>query len=382
MDKQTDQLNGPVPPRGAGVPTIWVVIGLLALFIFAFFWFVQAITGPWGRLPPDGKPDVSQWCREGKPKRVERPVFTSDDKKFVLTLDGACSIGVYDLGTESMLLIKPAKGMAAYHATIGAQSDTVAFVLARQVSPGIIDYQLATSRMDGTGLSVLTSSDTRKWSPSYSPDGKKIIFVGSQHCRPKSASHCWQDIYELDLESNTEKRISHWNASQVGRAYLLPVPESNKLVASIYGPLHPEGAPAIPVEAKHGHDRAIFIINTSDPAQYKQLALDTPTASSPQLLPTGEIAFDSRVNEYENSKKNSYIHDVFLWSATGTKRLTHAKGFLRDFAVSNSAKSVLLLGTDIDDRSSPCDLLLWDVSMGEGRQLKCDLNAKELPLTP
>jgi hypothetical protein len=361
---------------GFSFALIWVVVGILAVFILMLF-MLQGMTGAFTPRTTNGG-NISQWCKAGISKRIEGPVFSSDGTKFVLTMHGACKIGVYDMGRESMVYLVPPKGMAVYGATFHPQSDTVAFILARQVESGVIDYQLAISRIDGTGLKVLTSSDTRKRFPSYSFDGAKIVFEGSERCNAGSAKHCWSDIYEFDLESNKEARVSTWNALQVGPAHFLS--GNKKIVTPIIGDLHPKGSDAIPVEMKLGSDHQVFIVEVGDSARYQQLALDTRTASSPKPLPSGEIAFISKVNEDEKIQ-DSYIYDVFLWSRAGIRRLTQSNRYIQDYAITNSAKSVLIV-TEADTFSPQCGLLLWDVARGTGRKLKCDVNANELPLTP
>lgn len=364
MDEQSNNQSSSSQTWRVFGALIWVVIGVLALFVLISF-YALVIADAWHSKSAN-PPDVRQWCTDDVPRRVAGPVFASDDTKLVLTIDGTCSVGVYDVGTENMTLLKPPKGMAAYGATMDAQSNTLAFVLARQVDTGIIDYQLATSRMDGTGMQVLTSSDTQKRFPSYSLDGKKIIFEGSERCKDGTSSYCGKDIYEFDVESRKERRISHWNAVQAGPAHLLQ--GNRRFVASIF-------------DMSTIGDQNVFMVDMDNAAQYQQLPLNTPTSSSPKPLPTGEIAFVSRVNEYEAVKSSSYIYDVFLWNEVGTRRLTLARTYFRDFAVSNSGRSVLLVA-DPNQHQSQCDMLLWDVSQGVGRKLRCDLNAKELPLLP
>jgi Tol biopolymer transport system component len=291
---------------------------------------------------------------------------------------GTCKIGVYTINTESVVYLAPPKDSAVFGATFDPKSSTIAFILAKQVGPETIDYQLATSQIDGSGLRVLTSSDTQKSFPAYSFDGQKIIFEGRKRCTATSASYCWGDIYEFDFQSNKENRLSNLQALQVGPAHFLP--GNKKIVTPIVGNLHPEGLTAVPVATKYGSDRDVFIVDAGNAADYEQLALDTPTASSPKPLLSGEIAFVSRVNEYENVK-GTYIYDVFLWSNGVNRRLTQSNRFIRDYAITDTAKSVLLV-TETKAGDSQCGLMLWNVDERTGRNLKCDRSVSELPLSP
>ena len=361
--------------RKSGIAIVsWSAAALLAVATL-FLVFVQSVTGMFSPLPKGGG-KVSQWCQPGSSKRIESPVFSSDGSKFVLTMRGTCKIGVYTIKTESVVYLAPPKDSAVFGATFDPKSSTVAFILARQVGPEAIDYQLAVSQIDGSGLRVLTSSDTQKRFPAYSFDGKKIVFEGKERCRNSPGKYCGADIYEYDFLSNTEKRISHLQAGQIGPAHFLP--GNNKLVTPIYGKVYPDGVTAVPVEAKYGEEHEVFIVDVTKATDYEQLALDTPTASSPKPLPSGEIAFVSRVNEYENVK-GSYIYDVFLWSNGVSRRLTQSNRFISGYAIANTAKTVLLV-TEAGD--SQCGLMLWSVTERTGRNLKCDGSVSELPLTP
>lgn len=363
--------------RTSGIATgVWSGAALLAVAAL-FLVYMQAVTGMFSPLPKGGG-KVSQWCQSGSPKRIESPHFSADGSKFVLTLHGSCKIGVYTINTESVVYLAPPKDSAVFGATFDPRSTTIAFILARQVGPEAIDYQLAVSQIDGSGLRVLTSSDTQKRFPAYSFDGTKVIFEGHERCKGTPTKYCWSDMYEYDFLSNKETRISYLQPLQIGPAYFLP--GNKKIVTPIIGDLHPEGRTAVHVEAKYGSERDVFIVDANKATDYEQLALDTPTASSPKPLPSGEIAFVSRVNEYENVK-GSYIYDVFLWSNGVSRRLTQSNRFIRDYAITDTAKSVLLV-TEAKADDSQCGLMLWNVAERTGRNLKCDGSASELQLTP
>ncbi|MBC7917668.1 MAG: hypothetical protein H7Y28_07660 [Rhodoferax sp.] len=355
---------------------LWSAVALFAIGAL-FLVFMQSVTGVFSPLPKGGG-KVSQWCQPGSSKRIESPVFSSDGSKFVLTMRGTCKIGVYTINTESVVYLTPPKDSAVFGATFDPKSTTIAFILARQVGPEAIDYQLATSQIDGSGLRVLTSSDTRKRFPAYSFDGTKVIFEGHERCKGTPTEYCWSDMYEYDFQSNKETRISYLQPLQIGPAYFLP--GNKKIVTPIVGDLHPEGLSAVPVETKYGSERNVFIVDAGKATDYEQVALDTPTASHAKPLPSGEIAFVSRVNEYENVKGN-YIYDVFLWSSGASRRLTQSNRFIRDYAITDTAKSVLLV-TEAKADDSQCGLMLWNVAERSGRNLKCDGSVSELPLTP
>lgn len=131
---------------------------------------------------------------------------------------------------------------------------------------------------------------------------------------------------------------------------------------------------------QYGIEREVFVVDQSKARVYEQLALDTPTGSHPRPLSSGEVAFVSRVNEYEN-KKGDFIYDVFLWSHGTSRRLTQANRYIHDYAISDSAKWVLLF-TKVETAPQQCEMILWNVTEHISRNLKCEGLISELPLTP
>lgn len=311
-------------------------------------------------------------------KKYHKSQFSADGTKLALTVCGPCKIGIYTIATQSVVYLTPPKGYTAYDVAFDTQSNTIAFIWVKEVAENAYDYQLAVSQMDGSGLKLLTTSDTRKRFPAFSLDGKKIVFEGAARCKATSLSYCFADIYEFDLQSHVEKRISNLQALQVGPAYFLP--GNRQVITPIIGNLHPNGLANTSVVAKYGAEREVFIVDLDKESQYEQLALNTPTASSPQPLPAGEIAFTSRVNELEN-KTGRYIYDVFLWSKGVSRRLTYSSRYISHYAISNDARSVVLVGERKED-ASKCNLILWNVNEGSGRDLNCEGTAYELPLAP
>jgi dipeptidyl aminopeptidase/acylaminoacyl peptidase len=343
---------------------ITVFLPLLGILFFVIIvWLVfGAMFGPLR----GGGGNLSQWYHPGPAKKIKTPHFSADGSKFAFTVCGPCKIGIYTIDTESVVYLSPPNNSVAFDATFNTQSDTIAFILAKQVGEEAHDYQLAISQIDGSGLKVLTSSDTKKRFANYSLDGEKILFEGTGRCRNTPGKYCGADIYEYDFQSNKERRISHLEALQIGPARFLP--GNNKIVTPILGSIHSDG------------DSGVFIVDASKTNHYEQLALNTPTASSPQPLPSGEIAFVSRVNEYENVN-GSYIYDVFLWSDGASRRLTESNRFISSYAISHSAKTALLV-TEAKADASKCELVLWNVTERSGRNLKCDSSASERPLIP
>lgn len=332
-----------------------------------------------GGVRKPGVRDVRKWCLPEPHRVFDTPSFSADGLKFTFTLRDSCKVGVYDIGTESVVLLTPPKDSAVLGATFDSRSNRIAFILARQAGFDAIDYQLAISQIDGSELKVLTSSDTRnKKNPSFSPDGKKIVYQGAASCKNWTEYSCEQYIYEFDLESNEEKRIANPQATYVGPAYFLP--GNSKFVTWILDYRSQQGSTAVPNRGSPTRDGEIFIVDTSGEANYERLPMDMPAAHHPKPLPSGEIAFSARVSE-ENNGKSSTFDEVFLWRNGSTRRLTQAGREIWDYAIQKSGQSVLLVTRTREDESK-CELILWNVAENAGRKLKCDGPRTEQPLMP
>lgn len=322
--------------------------------------------------------DVSKWCLPEPHRVFDGPSFSADGLKFAFTLRDSCKVGIYDIGTESVVLLTPPKDSAVPDATFDPRSNRIAFILAKQAGFDAIDFQLAMSQADGSGMKVLTSSDTRKNKPAFSFDGKKIIFEEGERCKGSPGDYCGIYINEFDLESNEEKRIANPQATYVGPAYFLP--GNSKFVTWILGYRPQQGQTAVPDQGSPTRDGEIFIVDTSGDANYERLLLDMPAAHRPKPLPSGEIAFSARVSE-ENNGKSSTFDEVFLWRNGSTRRLTQAGREIWDYAIQKSGQSVLLVTRAREDESK-CELILWNVAENAGRKLKCDGPRTEQPLMP
>lgn len=125
-----------------------------------------------------GGGNLSKWYHPGPATQVKNPHFSTDGSKLALTVCGPCKIGIYTIATESVVYLTPPTNSVAFDASFDTQSNTIAFILAKQIGKGTHDYQLAISQIDGSGLKVLTSSDTQKRFTSYSFDGKKFSLKG------------------------------------------------------------------------------------------------------------------------------------------------------------------------------------------------------------
>lgn len=313
--------------------------------------------------------------------RIEHPRFSSDESKLAFSICGPCRVAICSLVEQKTVLLSPTKGSSIFDAAFDPRSDRVAYILRKELPNGDRDYQIATSRTDGSGLRILTSSDTEKRFPRYSFDGTKIIFQGRERCLRDRKQYCLADAYELDLSTRQEKRLTDLQALSIGPVSFLPGNERIALTA--FGTVYSRErgyAARIDIEQVYKNQQRVFVLDVGKPSQLLPIATGTPTAHSPWALPSGEIAFLSRVNEYDGVK-GAYVYDVFIHGSAGSRRLTNISRYVRAYAIANSAKSVAFV-VETSDKPAKAQLMLWSARSGQARNVQCDKLVEERTLVP
>mgnify|MGYP001608710443 CR=1 FL=1 len=323
---------------------------------------------------------LSQLYHPNPIPNIQYPRFSPDESMIAFTRCSPCKIAVCSIATETSVVLSAQDGSTVSDATFDPKSNRIAFVHRKKSSNGNRDYQLAVSQLDGSGLTILTSSDTHKRFPAFSFDGRKILFEGKERCKKKPESYCAADLYEYDFITREEKRLTDLQALQAGPASFLP--GNTKIALTAFGsvyPRHKTYADRIELQDAYGEQK-IFISNVSEPDKLQHLITGTSTASSPKSLPSGKIAFLSRMNEYDQVKGN-FVYDVFLWSPTGSRRLTNLSRYVREFGISNSAQLVAFV-TESKEKPAKAELLLWNADSGSIQKLDCGRSVEERHLVP
>lgn len=311
---------------------------------------------------------------------IQYPHFSPDESKIAFTVCSPCKIAICSIATEASVLLTPQDSSTISYTTFDPRGDKIAFVQHKELSNGRRDYQIAVTRVDGSGLTTLTSSDTHKRFPAFSFDGNKIVFEGKERCKKKPDHYCAADLYEYDIIARVERRLTDLQALQVGPAFFMP--GSTRIALTAFGSIYSRNKTyADRIELQDAYkNSSIFISDISEPDKLQHLTTGTPTASSPKPLPSGEIAFISRVNEYDNVKVG-FVYDVFLWSQTGSRRLTNMSRYIREYGISDSAQQIAIV-TETKERPPKAELLLWNSGTGSFRKLNCGRSVEERNLVP
>lgn len=267
------------------------------------------------------------------------PTLSPDNSSILFAIGevpGRGDIAVYNITTKQLIRMNPT-GKSCLAPIYSPDGRMMVFASGQDDNRNIF-----VMNADGTGLRQLTHTVNDKLlrengepvvkingEPSFSRDGKKVIFVRSGIRRQRSmggemVSH-W-DVYETELASGTEKQMTSYRYYMMTRPFYLP--DSNSFIFSGSGP---KGAD-LPEEmnAKNGNE----IMMMKPGQKHPHRAFEHPTAAyDPTVSLNGMIAFVSRTNEYDGTK-SPFTYDIFIRQANQTRRLTTEK-----FANINSPSS-------------------------------------------
>ena len=158
---------------------------------------------------------------------IKAPRFYPDGKRVILTYcnhTSPCTLATFDLGRKSLVLhnqdkIDPNDSFTS-DAAFSRDGKQMAYIIGKENSDVT---QIAIQNIDGSMRQKITTSPGHKRTPSFSPDGKRIIFLagfsfGKTH-RKRVAGF---DVFEIDLETGQQKQITNYNMYSASAPYFLP----------------------------------------------------------------------------------------------------------------------------------------------------------------
>jgi Tol biopolymer transport system component len=298
---------------------------------------------------------------------VASPVLSPDNRNMVFSLcdiPGRCDIAFYEIATKRLTRINPTGQ------DCGApffSSDGQMLTFASGVGD---DRNIFVMNTDGSNLRQLTHTvnDTTRQGklphvvhinaqPSFSPDGKRILFKRSGIRRQRSmggemVSH-W-DVHEVEIATGRERRLTNFSFYMMSRPFFLP--DGRRIIYSGRGPKG-DNLPA-EMNAKDGNE--IMIMEPGNPYPHRAFE-HNGTATQPTISGGGEIAFVSRINELNGLEGSQFYYDLFLRKEGKTTRLT-TEGFARivDPVMSFDGSLVVFLASKTRDEGAALWLVKSD----------------------
>lgn len=229
---------------------------------------------------------------------------------------------------------------------------------------GIIDVSKKTYRF-------VTSDDSTKSSPSFSLDGKKIVYAKAGIVRDAGATRNTKwDLYEMDVHNASERKLTDFCFYQVSRARYFD--NDRKIVYSGEGPLCAKDETIESYDRKYeGNDIFVFEREAIFPNKSHPLVpafTNGKYSSNPTPLEDGSIVFSSRTNEMDGIKGEKYNFDIFVYRGGRIARLTNLKTYLTGLAASNDG-SLIAYGSDVDRNGKPT-IWLFNVKNNQHENIK------------
>lgn len=146
-----------------------------------------------------------------------QPVHHSDWTKHI------CGLGVYDYEKQSLIQLLPSQqGTCLKDPYVSYDQQWITFAY-QDLSIAKEDFrqQIGIMRTDGSDFQLLTDTATFKGSPSFSWDGKKIIYRASHHNHDRNRLSWW-DVWEVDVATKKETQLTNLSAYALSRPMYLP----------------------------------------------------------------------------------------------------------------------------------------------------------------
>jgi Tol biopolymer transport system component len=317
----------------------WLLIVLGSIAAIALFYFVVTLltTGPITKpFPP--APDI--------PPKEQFAVmgFSPDSKKLYLEFVDTSRhlrIGWMDLATKQVTLFAPQNTPDELASPSSSADGRQLAIVIKAAESNYEKSQIGVLDLESNTYRAITKSDSYKQFPSFSRDGKKIIYAQPAHRRESGKTRFSEwDIYETDVATGAERRLTYFCFFSVDKPFYLNGGE--KFIFS--------GDPSFcnyPVKGgvQKGPDNNrekylaqyqenIIFVMSGNETSLKPFLMNGPDSYGAFLTRDGKIFFVSRTNEMDGIKCCKYNFDIFVYEGGAIKRLTNLKTYLIGLAVS------------------------------------------------
>lgn len=259
------------------------------------------------------------------------PTLSPDNKKLALVCGkgGDWYLMIHDISTGKTRKFKPTKNQ--FHGSPAYSPDGKKITFA---SGSGDNRNIFIMNEDGSNIRQLTHTYNKQpigsednvayrinGRPSFSSDGKRIIFVRSGVKRQRAfplggemVSH--YDVYEVNVETEIERRLTNYKFYNISRPYYLP--EEKKFIFS--GTVSAGLEEMKAYESKY-KDNKIYIMDGKNNKLHPIFVYGDWT-SNPSVSKDDTILFLARSNHLDGVK-GPYNYDLFINRKGKMQRLTH-----------------------------------------------------------
>ena len=306
-------------------------------------------------------------------EKIHLSDFSPDGNKLYLDYCDTtrhCNLGLYDLSTKRTSLFVPQGTQDAIASPSSSDDGKQLVMVIKEATNNYETSQIGILDLGKNTYQAVTQSPTFKEWPSFSHDGKKIIYAQANRKRESGKTrHSDWDIYEMVIATGAERRLTDFCFFIVDRPQYLE--DNERFVFSGEAPTcnfpshGNSGIEGYNAYKKQYQGNTIFI-RAGVETILKPILMNGPDSHGSALSRDGRIFFISRTNEMDGIKCCNYNFDLFVYGNGVINRITHLKTYLSGFAVSAKGDFIVYL-SDIQ-RNNNNELWMMDV--------KADLHTK------
>lgn len=310
--------------------------------------------------------------------------FSPDNRllSFDFCPDSDCFAGLLNLQSGEVAKILPPNSDERWSSGRFSPSGKYLAFAVKRASEKYRWSQLGLYDISANTMKILTHTESfREW-PSFSPDGKRLIFAQANREREsgKTRFSDW-DIYELEIESGKERRLTDFQFFLIGHPSYLP--DGKHFIFSGEGPNRHEGKTGVKTgedydkvqEANKAYkdkyqDNRIFILRPEDTELHPAFT-NGPMTIGPDISRDGKrIVYMARSDDMDRAAGETvygFTFDIFMLADGRHHRLTKLQRSLPNFTISPEGSLVAYSSSPLVGNGE-ISLWLLDISQDQPKQ--------------
>ncbi|PKN65793.1 MAG: hypothetical protein CVU54_18510 [Deltaproteobacteria bacterium HGW-Deltaproteobacteria-12] len=280
----------------------------------------------------------SEYFSKDESYGIVSPRLSNDNRNIIFGYchgkENKCELVTYEIATQKIYRFNPTGNKIHVSPVYSPDGKKIVFAARNYENKSSIYVADAEGRnarqLTNTKVSEIVPDKTNNLhfdsSPSFSPDGNRIIFkratIWRERAYPlrgKMLSH--YDVHEVDIRTGVERRHTNYAFYNMSKPSYLP--DGKRFIFSAIGPKNVSGqTPFNATEYKRRYkDNHIFIMdgekNILQPAFTNGWYSTDPSVSE-----DGTVLFSSVTNEMDGLPKEPYNYDLFIYKKGQVKRIT------------------------------------------------------------
>ena len=257
--------------------------------------------------------------------------FSPDSKKLYLEYadtTGKVRIGWMNLATRKVSLFEPQNTQDQLAAASSSSDGKQLAIVIKEAAHNFESSQIGILDLKSNTYRAITHGYAYRQFPSFSRDGKKIIFASPNHIRKNGHTRFsgW-DIYEVDVNTGVERALTKYCFFAVTYPFYLG--GGDKFIFSGESPNcnypSPDSPAAFDAYSNKYHENEIFVRDVGKDEPLEPLFQYGKLSDYPFVTRDGEIFFRS---------SDGYNYDIFTYSKGVIRQLTNLKTYLWSYVVS------------------------------------------------